>query len=181
MLIYHLLGAPTTPGNQGGEQHYTWATQLRMLSPPLLQGGSSPAQCCRSDTLLLLTHSCLGLYVSMIQIWSTGKIPHICQNLGGGTLVWAGDALHTWRMSDSPFLMKIEKNRGMCSSLQISFKRAHLVFWLLSFLDNIQRELLYTCKCYQVLLVIWTNIGAELKSLPRLYLALTQARGLKTM
>lgn len=100
-----LLGALLSPAQcsyytwkTGRGAAYTWATQLWMLSPPLLQGEFSPAQCCLSDILLLLTHSCLGLYVSLLCIWSTGKIPHICQNFGGGILVWAGDVLHTWRM-----------------------------------------------------------------------------------
>lgn len=83
-----------------------------MLFPPPLQGGSSPARFCLSDILLLLTHSCLCLFVSLTQIWSTGTIPNISQKLGGGILVWAGDVLHTWRMSDFPlFYANRQKQR----------------------------------------------------------------------
>lgn len=136
MLIYHLLSSPATPGKQWKEQHYTVATQLLMCFSPLLQGGPSPAQCYLSNILLLITHSCWGLYVSLTLIRSRGTIPNICQNLSGGILVWADDVLHPWRISDFPhlFLLQIDRNRRMGSSLQISFKRTHLVFCLLPLL-----------------------------------------------
>lgn len=143
-------------GSSEGTQHYTPATQLLMLFPPLLQRAPNSAQCCLSDILLLLTHTCLVLYVSLTQIWSTGKIPNICQNLGGGILVWAGDVLHTWKLSDFTFFNENRQHKGRCSSLQIRFKRAHLVFCLLPLLGNIQQELLYTCNCYQELPVLWS-------------------------
>lgn len=158
MLIYHLLRSPAAPGKQWREQNYTVATQLLLCFPPLLQGAPSPAQCYLSDILLLLTHTCWGSYDSLTLIRSTGTIPNICQNLSGGILVWAGDVLHPRRISDFPHLslLQTDRNRRMGSGLQISFKRTHLVFCVLSLLGNIQQELLYPWKCYQDLTVLST-------------------------
>lgn len=69
-------------------------------------------------------------------------IPNIHKNLGGRNLVWAGDVLHPWRISEFCFFTQTDKNREKCSSLQKGFKRAHLVFFLLPLLGNIQQELL---------------------------------------